>query len=86
MTEVRSTEFQNSLGRYQDLALAGHPVTITKHNRKLLVLLSYEDYQVLTKNTRRALHPAHLSAEDLAAIASARVSDEYAHLDDLLKE
>jgi prevent-host-death family protein len=86
MTEVRSTDFQSHLGRYQDMALAGHPVTITKHSRKLLVLLSYEEYEALTKKTKRALHPSQLSRQDIEAISTAKVSDEYAHLDDLLKE
>lgn len=81
MKEVKSTEFQNRPGLYQDMALA-EPITITRHNRPSFVLLSFAEYQRLTKGSKRALHPSELSADDLDAIRKAKVPDEHAGLED----
>jgi len=48
MKTVKSTDFQNSPGLYQDMARV-EPIVITKHNRPSLVLLSFLDYQKLTQ-------------------------------------
>ena len=46
MATVTSTEFQQNVGKYNDLAMR-EPVVITKQNREALVLLSVEDYKRL---------------------------------------
>lgn len=81
MRTVKSTEFQSQTGKYQDMAL-GEPITITKHNRPTLVLLSFDEYLKLTKDSRRAIHPSSLSPDDLEIIRQAKVPDEHADLDD----
>lgn len=43
---VTSTEFQQNVGKYNDLAMR-EPVVITKQNREALVRLSVEDYKLL---------------------------------------
>ena len=43
MVSVTATEFQNNVGRYNDLAMRD-PVMITKQGRETLVLLSVEEY------------------------------------------
>ena len=44
MATVTSTEFQQNVGKYNDIAMR-EPVVITKQNRDALVLLSVEDYK-----------------------------------------
>lgn len=44
MPKVTSTEFQQNVGKYNDIAMR-EPVVITKQNREALVLLSIEDYK-----------------------------------------
>jgi len=46
MVTVTSTEFQQNVGKYNDMAMR-EPVVITKQNRDALVLLSVEDYKRL---------------------------------------
>lgn len=46
MTKVTATEFQQNVGKYNDIAMR-EPVVITKQNRETLVLLSIEDYRRL---------------------------------------
>jgi len=46
MATVTSTEFQQNVGKYNDMAMR-EPVVITKQNREALVLLSVEDYKRL---------------------------------------
>lgn len=48
MVTVTSTEFQQNVGKYNDLAMR-EPVVITKQNREALVLLSVEDYKRLKR-------------------------------------
>ena len=52
MATVTSTEFQQNVGKYNDLAMR-EPVVITKQNREALVLLSVEDYKRLKQPETR---------------------------------
>ena len=85
MKQVNSTDFQRNFALWQDAALA-EPVAITKHDRPRLVMMSYEDYQILARGNRRALHVSELSEQDLAAIEAAEVPERFAHLDDEMDE
>jgi len=80
--DVTSTEFQKNIGRYQDKALQ-EPVRISKNGRPHTVLLSADLYEVLIKGriVRRA---EDLDAETLKALAESEMSQEHAHLNDLL--
>lgn len=70
MEKVTASEFQQKIGAYTSKALAG-PVSITRHGRNELVLLSYAEYERLVRRDRQALLAADLSAEEVEAIASA---------------
>lgn len=48
MIEISAQEFQKNFSLYQDQALA-HPLTITKHGRPRLVMMSVEEYKTLTQ-------------------------------------
>jgi prevent-host-death family protein len=85
MKQVSVSELQKKSGVYHDMALS-EPITITKHDRPSLVLLSFEEYQRLTKQTRRSLSVSQLSEEDLAAIMVSEVPKEYEHLNEELEE
>lgn len=84
MVSVTSVEFQRNIGQYQDVALT-EPVTITKHGRERLVLLSAEEFQRLLKRSRQVLHVSELDDADIELIKNSHVSDDYAHLNDELE-
>lgn len=84
MKYVPAGEFKKYTGKYQDMALSA-PITITKHDRPSLVLLSFDEYQKLTGSTQRALHVSQLSEDSLDAIMNSRVPEKYDHLNDELE-
>ncbi len=85
MRTVTAREFKQNTGKYQDLALSG-PVTITKHDRPTYVLLSFEDYQRLTGENKRALHVTELSQEAISALGKAVMDEKHNHLNSLLED
>ncbi len=85
MKQVNSTDFQRKPGLYQDAALV-EPLTIMKHDRPHIVMMSYEEYKNLRRGMRQALHVTELSDADMEAIMAARVPPEHAHLDDELDD
>jgi prevent-host-death family protein len=80
MANVTSTEFQRNPGRYQDMAQR-EPVMVLAHGRERTVLLSAEEYHRLKRRDRQALAVEQISDDDMAAIATAEVPPDYAHLD-----
>ncbi len=77
--KVTSTEFKNSVGRFQDAAMR-QPVEITKNGRTHTVLISAEYYDLLTHG-RIVRRIEDIDQETLNAIAAAEVPPEYAYLD-----
>ena len=82
--KVTSTEFQQNIGRYQDAAQQA-PVVITKNARPHTVLMSAYYFDLFTKG-RVARRVEDLDDETLKGIAHSTVSEEYAHLDELIKD
>ena len=80
-----AAEVQRNFSRWQDKALI-KPVGISRNGRPRLVMMSVEEYQRLKRRDRRVLGLEDLTDDDLAAIADAKVPDEYAHLDAELKD
>ncbi len=62
------------------------PVTITRHGRDRLVLLSVEEYDRLKRRDRRVVRLEDFTDEEMALIAQAEVPAEYAQLDAELKD
>jgi prevent-host-death family protein len=81
--KVSSTEFQQNVGRFQDVAMR-EPVTITKNGRDHTVLVSAELFEAIVKG-RVARRVEDLDETTIRAIATAEVPARYAHLDDELK-
>ena len=76
MATTSATDFQKRVGEFSDIARR-EPVTVTRHGRASLVLLSAEDYQRLKQIEERAtkaLRIYELPAETLAAMANADLS------------
>lgn len=84
MVSITALEFQRNIGRYQDAALV-EPVSITKHGRERLVLISAEEFHRLLQRSRQVLHVSELEDEDIALIENSHMSDEHARLNDELK-
>lgn len=81
---VSATEFQQNVGRYQDAAQR-EPVAITKNGRPHTVLMSAAFFEMVMKGqVARAVE--ELDDDTLRAIASSAVPEEFAHLDDLVKD
>ena len=77
-------EFQQNVGRYQDAAQHA-PVAITKNGRTHTVLMSAAFFEMVMKG--RVARPVEdLDDDTLRAIAASTVSDEFAHLDELVKD
>ena len=82
--KVTATEFQQNVGRYQDAAQR-EPVAITKNGRTHTVLMSAAFFEMVMKG--RVARPVEdLDDDTLRAIASSAVPEEFAHLDDLVKD
>jgi prevent-host-death family protein len=84
MSTVTSAELQRNVGQYEDGALA-EPVTITKNGREGLVLLSAEEYQRLTRRSRRVFAVEEMT-EQIASIEKAPMPTGHEHLDAELKD
>jgi prevent-host-death family protein len=83
-TRVTASEFQQAFGSLSDKARHG-PVVITKHGRDSLVVMSAEEWERLRRRDRRVGLTAELPEEWSEAVRSAKVPDEFAHLDAELK-
>ena len=81
---VSAAEFHRNIGVYQDIALT-KPVAITKNGRERTVLLSAEEFHRLKRRDRRVIAAGDLSERQIEAIRNAKVPDQFAHLDDELK-
>jgi len=82
---VSTADFIKHYSTLADHALA-EPVTITKHGRDRLVVVSATEYQRLKKRDREVFQSADLPDRVLELIAQAEVPAEYAHLNDELKD
>jgi prevent-host-death family protein len=82
---VTAAEFQRNLGKYQDVALT-RPVAITKNGRERTFLISADEYDRLKRRDREVLLAEELTDEEIEAIKRAKVPDEYAYLDEELKD
>jgi prevent-host-death family protein len=80
---VTQSEFQRAVEALTDKALQ-EPVTITKNGRDHVVLLSADEYARLKRRDRTVGLADELPEEWLDAVRTARVPDEFAHLDDEL--
>jgi len=81
---VSTADFIRNYSTLADRALA-EPVTITKHGRDRLVVVSADEYERLKRRDRRVLASADLPDRVLELIAQADVPAEYAHLNEELK-
>ncbi|QUD87604.1 type II toxin-antitoxin system Phd/YefM family antitoxin [Phenylobacterium montanum] len=82
---VSTADFIKHYSRLADQALA-EPVTITKHGRDRLVVVSASEYERLKRRDRQVFQSAELPDRVLELIAEAEVPAEYAHLDDELAD
>jgi PHD/YefM family antitoxin component YafN of YafNO toxin-antitoxin module len=82
---VSTAEFIKRYSMLADRALA-EPVTITKHGRDRLVVVSAAEYERLKKRDRQVFQSDALPDRVLELIAKTEVSAEYAHLDSELED
>ena len=76
MPVINASEFQKRVGEFSDIARR-EPVTVTRHGRPSLVLISAEDYKRLRQIEQRvtkALRTSDLPPETVDAIRTADLS------------
>ncbi len=83
-TKVTAREFQKAFGSLSDKA-RHEPVIITKHGRDSLVIMAAEEWERLKRRDRRVGLAAELPEEWVEAVRSAKVPEEFGHLDAELK-
>ena len=62
------------------------PVTIKRNGHPLAVMIPYELYRAMHRDSRRVLRTVDLSEEDLEAILNSAPPDEHAKYDDELED
>jgi prevent-host-death family protein len=78
MHEVTAQEFHRNFSRYQDEALT-RPLTITKHGRPRLVMMSVDEYERLKGKGRWVGLTSEMTEEDIRAIEAAEIPEEHAY-------
>jgi PHD/YefM family antitoxin component YafN of YafNO toxin-antitoxin module len=82
---VTTADFIKHYSTLADRALT-EPLTITKHGRDRLVVVSASEYERLKKRDRHVFQSADLPDRVLELIAEAEVPAEWAHLDGELED
>lgn len=82
---VSTADFIKNYSSLADRAL-GEPVTITKHGRDRLVMVSAAEYERLKRRDRQVFQSADLPDAVLEQIAKAEVPAEFAYLDAELED
>ena len=76
MPTISASEFQKRVGEFSDIARR-EPVTVTRHGRASLVLISAEDYgrlRLIEKRSTRAIKVDDLAPSTVEAMRTADVS------------
>ena len=76
MPTINASEFQKRVGEFSDIARR-EPVTVTRHGRASLVLISAEDYErlrLIEKRSTKAIKVADLSAATIDVMRKADLS------------
>jgi len=63
-----------------------HPVTILKHGQPHAVMVPYEIFSIIQKNSKKAIHVSELTDEDLSAILNAEIPDACREFDGEVKK
>lgn len=85
MVRISSTEFGNSVGRYQDMALS-EAIMVTRNGRDRVVMISADEYQRLKRRDREVMATADLSAGDIEAVRTSAMDVRHDHLNALLTD
>jgi prevent-host-death family protein len=76
MPTTSASDFQKRVGEFSDIARR-EPVTVTRHGRPSLVLISAEDYERLKQieqHATRAIKISKLSKRTIKAMKTAKLS------------
>ena len=60
--------------------LSASHLTITRHGRERLVLISAEEFHLLQQRAREVLHVNELTEDDIALLESTQTSTKHNHL------
>ncbi len=82
---AEATDVQRRFAYWKRMAQQ-RPVTVRNHGQDEIVMLAVEEYARLKRRDREVLRAEDFTDAELAAIAAAKVPDEFAHLDDEIKD
>jgi hypothetical protein len=85
VTRTTAREFEENVGKFEDLALR-EPVEITEQGRPHLVLLAADEYERLVNRTRRVFEAAEMPDWVVEAVAAADMKPEHGKLDTLIDD
>ena len=80
MLKVSTAEFQQNIGRYQDIALT-EPVAVIHCGRERIVLISADEHLRLKRRDRQVLRLGDFTDEDVAALEAVRAPVEAREFD-----
>jgi PHD/YefM family antitoxin component YafN of YafNO toxin-antitoxin module len=81
--KVSAAEIGGNFGQLAGRALV-EPVSITKHGREHLVLLSAVEYARLIRRDRRVWRTSEAPSDVVEAVRTARMDQRHDHLNELL--
>ncbi len=84
MAQATALEFQRRFGEFQHQARR-EPVSITRHGRRELVLMSADHYDWLVAAAKRTHRTENAADVVLDAVRRAEMGPEHAALDELMK-
>lgn len=85
MARVTAAEFQRAFGPLSDKA-AMEPLTITKHGRDHLVLMSADEFARLKRRDRSVFATAELTEDEIAAFEKVLMHSRHDYLNAELDE
>jgi PHD/YefM family antitoxin component YafN of YafNO toxin-antitoxin module len=88
MIEIPSTEFTCNFGVYREI-VQREPAALLSHGRPtgyFISAIEYEEMQRLRALSRRSVRTVDLTEEEIAQIASTRMSPEHDHLNSLIED
>ncbi len=85
MARTTAREFEENVGKFEDLALS-EPVEITDQGRPHLVLLAADEYERLVSRSQRVFEAAEMPDWVVEAVAASDMKPEHNKLNTLIDE
>jgi prevent-host-death family protein len=85
ITSVTGEQLQKNTGLLRS-EVRRHPVEVTYHGRRELIVMSIEDYELLRQGRRTPYRIDNMPIEKIERIAANRMDDRHVHLNALMND